>query len=212
MITIFEEVLLAICGRGPGGVQLVSAKVEGHRIVLTIHSDVFLFDLPRYEKETIEYLDHYNDVLRKALRVVAYKRSGPKPYVYRCPECGKIENSNRTYGGTSSIMCRSCLRALGTGTQQNESFVYFLLNPGSNLVKIGCSTHLESRIRTISSMSGIDLVLLGLLPGGQKKEARLHRQFADLREQGEYFRYEADLVEFIDNLKQETTGVPCAVN
>jgi len=73
--------------------------------------------------------------------------------------------------------------------------VVYFLRLGS-LVKIGFTTNLESRMKVVPHEE-----LLATMPGTMKDERRLHRQFADLRQTGEWFRHEGDLPRFIQELR-----------
>lgn len=65
--------------------------------------------------------------------------------------------------------------------------VYFVLNPLSNLIKIGVSSNVVARIRQIEAACGTDLVLLGVIDGGLDKEKELHVKFDSFRQKGEWF-------------------------
>jgi hypothetical protein len=62
-------------------------------------------------------------------------------------------------------------------------------------VKIGRSTNLASRIATFNPEE-----LLAVEPGGATLESSRHKQFAELRTRGEWFRYESPLTEWIASL------------
>jgi hypothetical protein len=67
-------------------------------------------------------------------------------------------------------------------------------------VKIGTSTSLEERLKTINPEE-----LMALEKGGIAVERLRHRQFADLRTHGEWFRLEGRLVAHIKRLRRPTT-------
>ncbi len=80
--------------------------------------------------------------------------------------------------------------------------IYFVLNPFTKLVKIGyTSGYPGGRIRSLQASVGMPLEYLAGLPGEIKDEQRLHRQFSDLRQIGEWFRLEEPLREFIEKAK-----------
>lgn len=60
-----------------------------------------------------------------------------------------------------------------------RSYVYFLLNPATGLVKIGESQDPIRRKREHEREHGRKMVLLGIRDGGQEMEERLHRRFKD---------------------------------
>jgi hypothetical protein len=65
------------------------------------------------------------------------------------------------------------------------SSVYFLA--GAGLIKIGVSTNVQSRVRSIRNASPVSIDLLGTVPGGTLGESFLHVSFAHLRRHGEWF-------------------------
>ncbi|MFD0902346.1 GIY-YIG nuclease family protein [Actinomadura sediminis] len=65
-----------------------------------------------------------------------------------------------------------------------------------DLVKIGWTTNLKSRREAINPQE-----VMATEPGNDKVERQRHKQFADLRVHGEWFRLESPLTEWIDQLK-----------
>lgn len=84
--------------------------------------------------------------------------------------------------------------------------VYFIR--AGRRVKIGFSGNPESRLNSIragvcKSPRGLDTSkarIAALEPGGRDRELELHRQFAHLREAGEWFRGAPELTAYIDQL------------
>lgn len=77
--------------------------------------------------------------------------------------------------------------------RKHAPLVYFIRN--GNRVKIGTSTEVKRRIRTLA-LRAENVVLL--LNGGQALERSLHKQFADLRiGNTEWFAYDGALIDFI---------------
>jgi hypothetical protein len=78
-------------------------------------------------------------------------------------------------------------------SRKHSPLVYFIRN--GNRLKIGTSTELKRRIRTLA-LRAENVVLL--VNGGQDIERAFHRQFADLRiGNTEWFAYEGALVDFV---------------
>lgn len=76
---------------------------------------------------------------------------------------------------------------------KHAHLVYFIRN--GNRIKIGTSTELKRRIRTLA-LRAENVALL--LPGDRRLERQLHNQFADLRiGNTEWFAYEAPLTDYI---------------
>jgi hypothetical protein len=79
--------------------------------------------------------------------------------------------------------------------RKHAPLVYFIRN--GNRLKIGTSTDLKRRIRTLA-LRAENVVLL--MDGGQPLEQQLHKQFADLRiGNTEWFAYDGALIDFIAN-------------
>lgn len=86
---------------------------------------------------------------------------------------------------------------------RTESFVYFVLNEETSMVKIGWTKCLESRLASLQTGSSSRLTVLATMPGGRRDESRLHKRFAHLRSRGEWFSHEGELAAFIDTLRTE---------
>jgi hypothetical protein len=80
-----------------------------------------------------------------------------------------------------------------------EGGVYFVLFQG--FVKIGIPTDIKNRLKSVHSSHPLPLTLLGVIPLPPKmhraKERSIHDQFAHLRQQGEWFRAEPELLQYI---------------
>jgi hypothetical protein len=80
--------------------------------------------------------------------------------------------------------------------KEQEPIVYFVR--AGDLVKIGTTVNLVNRLKTFNVPS---LVVLATEPGYHQRESELHRQFRDLRHQGEWFRLEGPLLEYINEIR-----------
>jgi hypothetical protein len=86
-----------------------------------------------------------------------------------------------------------------------RSVVYFVERQG--FVKIGTTTNLEQRLRSIGKggqmiegMTVGPVRLIATMPGDQRHEKLLHRQFSDLSAGGEWFLPDTRLCDFIGRL------------
>lgn len=86
-----------------------------------------------------------------------------------------------------------------------DAGVYFVRAGDS--VKIGTSTNIAARIRSLQTGCPVPLELLAVAKGGQAEEAEFHRRFAQLRKNGEWFRADGQLLRFIDHFvaRKETS-------
>lgn len=72
--------------------------------------------------------------------------------------------------------------------------VYFAQGSESGLVKIGFSQRTWSRVEQISSSGSDKMVLLRVCTGGRVAEQWVHKQFADLRCHGEWFKFSPEMM------------------
>lgn len=73
-------------------------------------------------------------------------------------------------------------------TAPTKSFVYLFVDRDRHLVKIGISQDPDKRLAELRHAHGTTIELLGVLAGDRDLERELHREFADQREYGEWFR------------------------
>jgi hypothetical protein len=84
-----------------------------------------------------------------------------------------------------------------------DGYVYFYVTDKLGLVKIGHSLAPELRRIPLQRKVRTKLRLALCFPGTADDERKLHRQFAHLRVQHEWFRAEPELLNFIaENLKR----------
>ena len=72
--------------------------------------------------------------------------------------------------------------------------IYFIARSG--FVKIGITNNLKGRMSSLQTAAPEPISLLFTLDGGASDEKRFHKQFAQYRETGEWFRLEGDLLDF----------------
>ncbi|MNG03506.1 hypothetical protein D3C84_865910 [compost metagenome] len=106
-------------------------------------------------------------------------------------------------------LCRRALRDAGIGDceirispegEVESRKVYFARN-AQGLIKIGSSLAVDGRLDTLGKAAGEELELLLVQPGSLALEKMLHEHFADLREQGEWFRAGPELEDYIESLR-----------
>ncbi|MBD1871821.1 GIY-YIG nuclease family protein [Cyanobacteria bacterium FACHB-471] len=84
-------------------------------------------------------------------------------------------------------------------------FIYFILNEDSNAIKIGRAKNLAKRMNALQTSSPAKLRLIKSVQVEGSKEAHeleqsLHKQFNEIRLSGEWFKAEANLLEYINQL------------
>jgi hypothetical protein len=65
--------------------------------------------------------------------------------------------------------------------------VYFIRNPHTGLIKVGYSSQVDVRFRTLCHIERAPLELLGSIPGDRFREQRFHKAMAAFRDHGEWF-------------------------
>jgi hypothetical protein len=87
-----------------------------------------------------------------------------------------------------------------------SSFTYFARD--GDEIKIGTSFKPEKRIRGLAREVGRPLETLAIVPLEVADEGKTHLRFAHLRVHGEWFRAEADLLQFIEEVKSAPVPAP----
>jgi hypothetical protein len=69
-------------------------------------------------------------------------------------------------------------------------------------IKIGFSTNVRHRLKSLATSNCHDIRLLATIPGGRELEQRFHQCFHAHRIRGEFFRYEGRLFSFLEFVGQ----------
>lgn len=112
-----------------------------------------------------------------------------------CPLCGRSE-AVRVQGGLECAWCGWLFGAAPDADLPRPviEVVYYLRY--DRRVKIGTSRRPRQRLASIRHEE-----LLAFEPGGREVEQARHRQFAAIREGGEWFTFDAALATHIDTLR-----------
>ncbi len=78
-----------------------------------------------------------------------------------------------------------------------RAWIYFL--DGGDLIKIGTTNNLTTRIADLRRMCPVPLELVLVIEGNRHIEAMIHQQFDHLRQYGEWFEKGDDLLEAIND-------------
>ncbi len=121
-----------------------------------------------------------------------------KSFVTEFNKRAKIRNKgNRVYIGDAKPP---------QNKQQNKKAnfgqIYFIQQGDNGAIKIGYSTNPEKRLQTLRTASPLPLRILKIIVGGKTKEKDLHRQFAHLQMDGEWFQSTPELLEYIATLPE----------
>lgn len=78
-------------------------------------------------------------------------------------------------------------------------YIYVVQN--GQLVKIGQTVNVRSRLKALRTSNGGQITLLVAIEGHDIIEKAIHHHFRHLREEGEWFRITPELMNFVDRLK-----------
>lgn len=100
---------------------------------------------------------------------------------------------------------RTC-QPIGTGLTQPRSpsvlgYTYFVRD--GDFIKIGSSMTPASRIKSLQTAIARELEVLAVVPMEFADELQTHQRFAHLRERGEWFRSNPELIGFITAVKEQ---------
>lgn len=80
--------------------------------------------------------------------------------------------------------------------------VYLVQRDSDGAIKIGFCSDVVRRVRELRKGVEYEVSLLAVFPGDKPDELRLHARFRDFRIDGEWFRPEPQLLDFIDSLRR----------
>jgi T5orf172 domain len=82
--------------------------------------------------------------------------------------------------------------------ESDQPVVYFVsTKQNQNLIKIGYTTNLASRLRSLRTSSPDELQIHLVIPGSREDEQKLHRQFSSLHIRREWFKRAQAIDDFI---------------
>lgn len=156
--------------------------------------------------------------------LAAKERFGNEPFRF-CLRC-KMPRPITEFGGTGRVgaarkVCGACVKLWRDQKQKareqartkainrdlDRSDVYFV-QQGDGHIKIGIASDVTSRISELQTGSPVPLRLLGVMANaGRKTEAELHRRFSSLRQSGEWFRPERELLKFIAAIPKQNQAL-----
>jgi hypothetical protein len=81
--------------------------------------------------------------------------------------------------------------------------VYFVRGVRSGLIKIGFTTNLKNRLSGLRTGAG-EIELLATIPGDRLIERAMHHRFSALRQFGEWFSPEVEIMEYISAVNRHS--------
>lgn len=90
-----------------------------------------------------------------------------------------------------------CFGNVDANAAPTRAGIYFVQQGADGPIKIGKANNVRDRMRGLQTSNPYPLRLLGVVDGGMSEEADLHRRFADARMQGEWFRPDASILQYL---------------
>ena len=87
-----------------------------------------------------------------------------------------------------------CSEIRDTNEAKQTSVVYLIRCEENNSMKIGFTTSIQHRIQSLQVSSPFKLKLIASIPGSQRLEKKLHKEFSHLRLSGEWFKWDASIL------------------
>ncbi len=84
-----------------------------------------------------------------------------------------------------------------------KGFVYFIQGQCGGAIKIGYSVYPEKRLKELQTGYPDTLKILLMIPGDEKTETVLHRQFKEFKLRGEWFKPDRFVINKIKELKSQ---------
>ena len=100
-----------------------------------------------------------------------------------------------------SYVCYKCRRKI-YDEETHSQLVYFISAEGMDFIKIGVSKDLPTRLKRMQTGSPHRFQVLRTVKGEQAHELALHKRFAHLKHDREWFRADLELLQFIESLEE----------
>ena len=78
-----------------------------------------------------------------------------------------------------------------------DSYVYFIQDKMSNMIKIGKANDVEKRLKQLQTSCPYELELLSYIPGDESLEKDIHKKFSEYRHRGEWFMPKKEIFDYI---------------
>ena len=102
---------------------------------------------------------------------------------------------------TRTYVCYKCRRKIHEAESHNQT-IYFISAEALDFVKIGITKDLETRLKKLQTASPFKLQVLRTVKGEEPHELALHKRFAHLKHNREWFRADLELLQFIESIEE----------
>lgn len=167
------------------------------------HTDMAFYTCNDISKENVKsHAKNVSDLYR-----VCIDSSGELPSIIPdfCNVCGKLfftnnTRFNRIFHTCSVCRINECNKTMET-TETITQYVYMIMAKEDNTVKIGTSNDPNKRLKQLQTGNNKQLVIVGLIKGGQELEKNIHALFRESRIKGEWFKYTQEIEDFFYTYK-----------
>lgn len=129
-----------------------------------------------------------------------YNKDGYDRYGYDADgydQEGYDESGYDRYGRDKLGILKTGYVDISDVAKERTKYLYFIYAPEADRVKIGISKTPNKRLQALMRSSPIDLELLGIVPGDENDESKLHSRFAQNLFRDEWFNLEGDLADWL---------------
>lgn len=102
---------------------------------------------------------------------------------------------------TRTYVCYKCKRKIHDEESHSQT-IYFVSSEEMEFIKIGITKDLKDRMKKLQNASPFNLKVLRTVKGEMAHEVALHRRFARLQHNREWFRVDLELLQFIESLEE----------
>jgi len=88
---------------------------------------------------------------------------------------------------------------------EDDGYVYFIRD--GEYMKIGYSTDVQQRMKSLITANPRDIELIAVFPGSTKTERELHSAFAYCRHRGEWFHIDPKMYDIINVVREQINSV-----
>jgi hypothetical protein len=81
-------------------------------------------------------------------------------------------------------------------------FVYFVQSGTKGDIKIGYSINVKKRVQTLKTAMPEGIKLIGFITGDSALEKALHWKFRTLRKNGEWFKCDNDIIDYLNTVNE----------
>jgi hypothetical protein len=160
---------------------------------VTIVRDKYVCCRCEEEKETIMPKQHWEKFRQVGAKMV-------------CVECLKQSDSEeeRKYTGELIISDVNIFDTKIPGLktiERNPGFIYFIQGERGGPIKIGYTTDVMNRLKTLQTGYPYPLKLLLAIHGSLEKERNIQKEFINIKLQGEWFEPSEKLINYMDGIK-----------